>query len=223
VDQFYLWVPWIAVAAVVAVLLYRRRSGLRPRAILLEASLVVVAYGLYYVVRGLTEGAATVATGKAETIIDAERDLHIYWEPRMQEFVLDYDWLTRLSNWIYIWWHWPVIIVVAVWLFVYQPLTYRRYRDAFVLSGAVGLVFFAAMPVAPPRIADPAIVDTIALHSPEYRSYQAPAFVNQYAAFPSLHVAWHLLAAMAVFFGPGTASYGLAPPVRRPSCCWPSW
>ncbi|MCL6554718.1 MAG: phosphatase PAP2 family protein, partial [Firmicutes bacterium] len=118
--------------------------------------------------RGLTEGAATVATGNAKTIIDAERDLHIYWEPRMQEFVLDYDWLTRLSNWIYIWWHWPVIIVVAVWLFLYQPLTYRRYRDAFVLSGAVGLVFFAAMPVAPPRIADPAIVDTIALHSPEY-------------------------------------------------------
>jgi len=119
----------------------------------------------------------------------------------MQEFVLDYDWLTLLSNWIYIWWHWPVIIVVAVWLFVYQPLTYRRYRDAFVLSGAVGLVFFAAMPVAPPRIADPDIVDTIALHSSEYRSYETPAFVNRYAAFPSLHFAWNLLAAMAVFFG----------------------
>jgi hypothetical protein len=197
-DQLVLWLPWAGVAAVVALLLYRRPAPIRPVAIIVEAAMVVVAYALYYVVRGSTEGSVASAVDAAERMIDVERWFRIYWEPEMQEFVLDHHWLTLFFNWVYIWWHWPVIIVVAVWLFLYRPVSYRLYRDAFVLSGAVGLIFFAAIPVAPPRLSDPGIVDTISLHSPVYRDYESPAFVNQYAAFPSLHFCWNLLAALAV-------------------------
>jgi hypothetical protein len=197
-DHTYLWAPWIVVAAIVAVLLYRRRRTVRPFSIALEAALVVVAYAVYYIVRGSTEGQVSAATDAARTISDIEEWLLVYWEPEMQDVVLDYRWLTHLFNWIYIWWHWPVIIVIAVWLFLYQPRSYRLYRDAFVLSGAVGLIFFAAMPVAPPRLSDPQIVDTISRYSEAYRDYESPAFVNQYAAFPSLHFAWNLLASIAV-------------------------
>jgi hypothetical protein len=91
-----------------------------------------------------------------------------------------------------------VIIVSAVWLFLSRPSAYRRYRHAFLLSGAVGLAFFLLFPVAPPRIADPAIVDTIALRSEVYRSYETPTFVNQYAAFPSLHFTWNVLVSIAL-------------------------
>ena len=165
---------------------------------MLEAVLVVVAYGAYYVVRGLTEGDTASAIDNAQTIIDFERWAGTYWVPEMQEFVLRYDWLTVLFNWVYIWWHWPIIILVAVWLFLHKPTAYRRYRDAFVLSGAVGLVCFALFPVAPPRLADPDIVDTLMLRSEEYRAFEAPAFVNQYAAFPSLHFGWNLLLSLAL-------------------------
>jgi hypothetical protein len=198
VEHLYLWAPWFIVAVIVALVVWRGRHALNPRAIVIEALLVVVAYAAYYVVRGLTEGGTSTAIDNAQLIIDIERWLRIYREVGLQETVLRYDWLTVLFNWIYIWWHWPVIIAVAVQLYLNRPQAYRRYRDAFVLSGAVALVFFAAFPVAPPRLAAPDIVDTIALHSDIYRTYETPRFVNQYAAFPSLHFAWSLLVSIAL-------------------------
>jgi hypothetical protein len=193
-----LWAPWLIVAALVAAMLIRRRATMRGHDVFVEVVIVVGAYAVYYAVRGITEGAEDVAIRNADAIIDFQRSLGLYWEPRMQEFVLKYEWLTVAANWIYIWWHWPVIIVAAVWLFLYNPTAYGRYRNAFLISGAVALVFFATLPVAPPRIADAAIVDTISVHSDVYRVYETPAFVNQYAAFPSLHFAWSVLVSIAL-------------------------
>jgi hypothetical protein len=199
VDHVYLWIPWLVVAAIVGTLLRRHRHDLRPRAIAVEVLIVVSSYALYYVVRGVTAGNESSAVRSAQRIIDLQQFLGLYWEPTVQEFVLDHRWLTLFFNWVYVWWHWPVVIVVAVWLFLEVPPAYRLYRDAFLISGAVALVFFALMPVAPPRLSDPNIVDTISQYSTVYRTYETPRFVNQYAAFPSLHFAWNLLASIAVF------------------------
>jgi membrane-associated phospholipid phosphatase len=43
------------------------------------------------------------------------------------------------------------------------------------------------------------LVDTVTLHSNSYRLLQPPAFVNQYAAVPSLHFGWNLLIGIALF------------------------
>jgi membrane-associated phospholipid phosphatase len=71
-------------------------------------------------------------------------------------------------------------------------------RNALLISGAIGLVIFATFPVAPPRLTDLAVVDTVTLHSNAYRVLQPPAFVNQYAAMPSLHFGWDLLIGLAL-------------------------
>jgi hypothetical protein len=183
----------------VGMLLYQHRHDLRLRAIAVEILIVVGCYALYYVVRGVTAGSESSAVRSAQRIIDIQQFLRLYWEPTIQEFVLDYRWLTVFFNWVYVWWHWPVVIVIAVWLFLAVPSAYRLYRDAFLISGAVALVFFALIPVAPPRLSDPNIVDTISEYTKVYRSYESPRFVNLYAAFPSLHLAWNLLASSAVF------------------------
>jgi membrane-associated phospholipid phosphatase len=86
-----------------------------------------------------------------------------------------------------------VIIAVGTWLSLRRPSSYTLLRNAFVISGAIGLVIFATFPVAPPRLANLAVVDTVTLHSYAYRVLQPPAFVNQYAAVPSLHFGWNLL------------------------------
>jgi membrane-associated phospholipid phosphatase len=65
-------------------------------------------------------------------------------------------------------------------------------------SGAIGMVVFVLYPVAPPRLADLGLVDTVALHSEAYRVLQPPAFSNLYAAMPSLHVGWNLLMGIAI-------------------------
>jgi hypothetical protein len=102
-------------------------------------------------------------------------------------------------NWVYIWGHWPVIVVVLLWLFVAHPAGYLRTRNAMLISGGIGLVIFASFPVAPPRLAGLGLIDTVTEHSSAYRVLQPPAFVNQYAAMPSLHVGWDLLMGLAVY------------------------
>jgi membrane-associated phospholipid phosphatase len=101
-------------------------------------------------------------------------------------------------NWIYIWGHWPVITAVLFWLFLRHPAGYREVRNTMLLSGGIGLFVFALYPVAPPRLAGLGLVDTVTEYSTSYRVLQPPAFVNQYAAMPSLHVGWDLLMGIAM-------------------------
>jgi hypothetical protein len=104
-----------------------------------------------------------------------------------------------LFNWIYIWGHWPVIIAVGVYLFRFHRQDYRLLRNAMFLSGFIGFAFFAFFPVAPPRLVDPDLIDTVTLHSNAYRALQPPGLTNQYAAFPSLHFGWNLLVGFALW------------------------
>jgi membrane-associated phospholipid phosphatase len=67
-----------------------------------------------------------------------------------------------------------------------------------LLSGGIGLFVFVLYPVAPPRLAELGLVDTVTEYSTSYRVLQPPAFVNQYAAMPSLHVGWDLLMGIAL-------------------------
>ena len=167
-------------------------------ALLFELPLVVFAYFGYFAVRGLTEGSRTEALANADTIVRLEKALYIYWEPAWQDLIIDHRWLVDVFNAIYIYGHWPVIIPAALWLFFAHRDAYVTYRNAFFLSGGIGMVLFLMLPVAPPRLADLGLVDTVTLYSNAYRVLQPPAFVNQYAAFPSLHFGWNLLVGVAL-------------------------
>ena len=46
--------------------------------------------------------------------------------------------------------HWPVIIGIAIALYLYRPDRYYLLRNALFVSGAIGFLFFAFFPVAPP-------------------------------------------------------------------------
>jgi len=153
---------------------------------------------LYFGVRGLTEGDVAAANRHARQLVELEQALGIHAEEAVQEPVARSDTLTAVMNWIYIWGHWPVIIATLLWLVLSHPTVYARTRDAMLLSGAVGMVIFALWPVAPPRLADLGLVDTVTEYSRSYRVLQPPAFTNQYAAMPSLHVGWDLLIGLAI-------------------------
>jgi len=81
---------------------------------------------------------------------------------------------------------------------------FLRLRNAMVASGLMGLCVYTTYPVAPPRLADMGLVDTITEQSSSYRVLQPPAFVNQYAAMPSLHVGWDLLVGLALVAAAGS-------------------
>ncbi len=169
------------------------------RAFAAEAVLITSAVVAYFGVRGLTEGSAAEAVANAWRIVDLERALGINWEPQLQELVLVRHVLVTAVNWVYIWGHWPVIAAIALWLFFFRRPLYLLYRNAFLVSGGAGLVIFALFPVGPPRLIDLGTIDTVTQYSRAYRVLQPPAFVNQYAAMPSLHLGWDLLICMALF------------------------
>ena len=190
---------WGLVTIGFAWLLFRHRAFLDGSGLLREMALVIFAYFTYFAVRGLTLSSEARAVENAEKVVGFERAIGLFREPAMQSAILDDRWIVNLMNWMYVWGHWPLIILVAAWLYLNLPPTYRLFRNAFVISGAIGLVCFALFPVAPPRLANVDIVDTVTLHSNSYRVLQPPGLVNQYAAVPSLHFGWNLLIGIVLF------------------------
>ena len=162
--------------------------------------LVIVVAGLTYGgVRELTEGNFQTAVANGRAIQDLERTLGIASEGTVQSLILPHPLLVDLANWIYIWGHWPVIAICALALFAFRRESYRLLRSAVLISGAIGFLFFALLPTAPPRLTDPKLVDTITQWSSSYRTLQPPSLTNQIAAMPSLHFGWNLLVGVTLF------------------------
>ena len=63
----------------------------------------------------------------------------------------------------------------------------------------IGVVIFALYPVAPPRLADIGLLDSVTRYSHAYRALQPRELTNIYAAFPSLHFGWDLLVGIALY------------------------
>jgi hypothetical protein len=153
----------------------------------------------YFAIRNATVGSAAHATANARRIVDVEEWLGVAWEERIQSLISGRDVLVMLTNWVYIWGHWPVVLGAAVGLFLYRREHYYLLRNALFVSGAIGFLFFALFPVAPPRLVDPGLVDTVTNESSSYRALQPPGLTNQFAAFPSLHFGWNVVVGVVLF------------------------
>ncbi len=196
----FLFSRWLIILAVAVLLLWvlLPRSKATPTQVAKELVILVPAYLAYSMVRRGTEGQAVDAFRHARKVIDLEREIGIFWEQQLQERVLSFDWVITLMNWIYIWGFWPVVVLAAIWMFLMHRESYGVYRNAFIISGGIGLLVFALFPVAPPRfMAAWGFVDTIAERSQAQEFFHDPIFVNQFAAMPSLHFGWILLVGIA--------------------------
>jgi hypothetical protein len=164
-----------------------------------EVLLVTGAILLYFAVRNFTAGGAGVAYRNAERLFALEERLGVAWEAGAQAAIAGSSFLVTLANWVYIWGHWPVILASAVVLYLLRPERYHLLRNAMFVSGAIGFAFFALLPLAPPRLLELGLVDTVTERSSAYRALQPPGLTNQYAAFPSLHAGWNLLVGIVLF------------------------
>ncbi|MEX0786114.1 MAG: phosphatase PAP2 family protein [Dehalococcoidia bacterium] len=165
-----------------------------------ELAIVVPAYFAYSAVRNLAQGRASDAFHHAGLVIKLEREIGIFWEQQWQQRIINLDIVVTLMNWVYVWGFWPVVVLAAVWLFVKHRDSYPVYRNAVLISGALGLVVFATFPLAPPRyMVAWGFVDTVAQQSDLYGILHDSGFVNQFAAMPSFHFGWMLLVSIAIF------------------------
>lgn len=160
-----------------------------------EIVVVAVAFLVYFAIRGLVVGRAGEAVANGYAIIDFEQRIGLYHELAMQSWIIDHYYLIKALNWVYFWGHGPLVIVVAIWLYIRHRRAYLLARNAFLASGVIAVVMYWAWPLAPPRLMPfEGFIDTMAVYDRVgYNAQETQAFVNPYAAMPSLHFGWSLL------------------------------
>jgi len=176
------------------------RPGWRDAA---ELLLLASTLPLYYLVRGVAHTHVDTAIGRGIDIVNFERNLGIFYEVDLQRLVIPYDWLVQLLNNFYLFGHLPVIGALAVWMYFWHRPQYLLMRNAFLLSGAIALIFYVNFPTAPPRLLPHELgfgfVDTVVSEYKESRPLTPSWFVNEYAAFPSMHIGWNLLVGITLW------------------------
>jgi membrane-associated phospholipid phosphatase len=160
-----------------------------------EPLIIVAAYMAYYLARSIA-GSAQPAFENARYLMTIEKSIGLFEEISVQSALLSYETVVHAFNIIYFYGHFPTINVFAVYMFLKKPHIYAITRNAFLMSGAVALIFFILFPVAPPRLATFGIVDTLSMTIPV--KYDDSPLVNPYAALPSLHVGWALLISLGL-------------------------
>ncbi len=184
----------------------------RPLSWKREFVLVAVVYGTYSLVRNQF-GSARIDTGSRESafrnavrVIDLERTMRIFHELSVQQFFLDTP-AIPFFNLYYGIAHFLVTVAVLLWLLIKRPTNFRRWRSALLLTTVLGVVGYSALPLMPPRllnaggrygsattaeVADYKFTDTLRSDDGAWSFDSGPVdqLSNQYAAMPSLHVAW---------------------------------
>jgi hypothetical protein len=178
-------------------------SSLLPKGIgdaMLQFFLFFLAYNGYQLVRGLSEGREALAFANAERLVDIQRSLGTFFEPAFQQALLDHEWLINLANFLYMNTHFVVTTSFLVWLYVFRNDHFYFVRNMFMAAMVLALVGYALYPTAPPRLMpELGFTDTIAAQTGITQDAGTVGLlVNQYAAVPSMHIAFSLMIA-----GPG--------------------
>ncbi len=178
-----------------------RLGGLLPKGwvdALCQLLLFYVAYNGYQVVRGITDSGRELAFANAERLIDVERSLGTFFEPGFQQTVIDHaSWLVDVANFMYLNSHFVITTVFLGWLYLRRNEHFYFVRNMFMVAMAIALVGYALYPTAPPRLfPGEGFTDTIAVFTGIAQdSKTAGLLVNQYAAVPSMHIAFSLMIA----------------------------
>ncbi len=171
-----------------------------------ELAAATVFYAVYSFIRN-TQGSASVSEGlafrNARRVIHLEELMGLYHERVFQHAFLDADVLMSTWNLFYGTFHFIVTIGVLVILFRQFPDRYRPWRTALAATTAFALVGFALYPLMPPRLlpASYGFVDSLKAYGSlwSFDSGAMNKISNQFAAMPSLHFAWSLWCACALF------------------------
>lgn len=165
----------------------------RPR----EATKVLTVLAAYFGARLLVEGDPESASHNADVLLDLERRLGLDVERAVQASVLGRGWAGQVLSAGYVWLHWPLLIAAMTVLTVEAPHVQARLRRAIAASALVGVVLFAVVPMAPPRFM-PGFTGTVSDAARRHYLPYPMSWTNQFAAFPSYHVGWTLIACIAV-------------------------
>jgi hypothetical protein len=166
-----------------------------------QVALFVGAYVLYQVVRGLVNGNDVArASWNATKIIDLERTLHVFVEPSIERWALNVHPLMDFATWFYLNGNLAITGGALLWIYLRRNDSFYFLRNSFMIAMLIALVGYSVYPTAPPRLMPEwgftDIVQQVTGVTAEHGS--AKAFLNLYAAVPSMHVCFALLTGVSM-------------------------
>jgi hypothetical protein len=181
-----------------------------------ELLAIIVFYVVYSAVRNLHGGGAIPplpcnpgaqlathlpphACDHARQVMSFEHHLGLYHEQTFQEWAQHFRPLIIGANYFYGSFHFIVTIFAGIFLYRRYSDDYPRFRNTLAITTAIALIGFTFYPLAPPRMF-PGFVDTLA-KDPAFWSFNSggmQSVSNQFAAMPSVHIAWATWCAFAL-------------------------
>lgn len=170
-----------------------------------EILAILAFYLVYSAVRNANGSHPSHAFDDARHIISLEQHLGIFHEATIQSWALHFKPLIITANYMYGSLHFIVTIWVAIWLFRSYSDDYPRYRNTLAITTALALIGFTVFPLMPPRLLAGSglhlgFVDTLDKYPTpwSFDSGRMKSLSNQFAAMPSVHIAWSTWCALAL-------------------------
>ncbi|WP_329561419.1 phosphatase PAP2 family protein [Kitasatospora sp. NBC_01266] len=167
-----------------------------------ELLLTAIGYALYTVSRNAVPDHRAAALHRAQELLDLERHLHLSFELSLNHAANHVTWLIVGMNYYYATLHFVMVIGTLLWLHLRRPDHYRAARTALYTATAGALVGFYAFALAPPRfLTGDGFIDTVVVHHTwgSWASGPVADASNQYAAMPSVHIAWSTWCAVVLY------------------------
>ncbi len=177
---------------------------LRLPAFTRDAIALIAVVSIYFILRGLAPDRLDFAVVVTENIVAFEERLGIFFEPQIQEWSIQHHAVKEMANFTYAYLHFPVMGVVAIWLWWKDREAFVFARNMLFVSMVIGLVFYYLFPAAPPRLLaahgiDLGFTDTVFGGDTAVQYAQPSYILNEYAAIPSFHFGWIAMSAALIW------------------------
>ncbi|MDQ6927807.1 MAG: phosphatase PAP2 family protein [Actinomycetota bacterium] len=168
-----------------------------------QVALIVAGLWIYDYIANLSPLRRAAGLANATAILRLEKRLHLNPELALNEVLIAHQRVGRVLADYYNLAHFVITLSILAWIYWRHPSHFRMLRNSLIVMNAIGLVVYWLYPVAPPRML-PALgyVDIgVITHSFGSATQNATiaAHANEFAAMPSLHVAWALWCVFAVW------------------------
>ena len=163
-----------------------------------ELFLFLGAYLIYSMSRYISVGDITTATDHAEWIVNLQQSIGVNVEASVQSALHGTVAIWILNN-LYLAAQVVVVPGALIWLYRRDHALYLRLRNTVLATWLIAMPIYAIFPVAPPRLADVGLVDTITQNGGvRLDSALTTSFYNPLAAVPSLHAGFALAVGVAL-------------------------
>ena len=174
-------------------------AALAPRGgldFLAQVALMYLTHVLYDFTRALARGREDLAMANAAAVMRSERSLGIFWEPWIQARMSDLGPVMPALTTFYYHAHLPFTVGCLIWIFTQHRDRWPLFRNWFLALNLIGLILYALVPTAPPRmIIASGVVDMGFMYGFGPFGSAISGLANPYAAMPSLHFGYALFVA----------------------------